>query len=201
MPEPQAIEGYGCSCGYKTDDIKQFRIHMTRASLKDGKGTHKSIGRVNLITGDVVMPPFTQRTKEEQKRTIYGLHKEAKDKKDPFAPKSTDVLSNATRIAFVPRVYTADLSPIIQTAMAAANRVWGWREDMPLINFIDTVIYNFFKEHGVTLAAYVIETDEKQETEANSTKLASLGEENPPVVEAAEQPEEQEQPKEEKEES
>ena len=75
--------------------------------------------------------------------------------------RATDTLANAQQITLVPRVYTIDYTPILRSAFEAAMRVWGWRPDMPLANFLDTVIYNFFKEHGITLAAYVVEETEE----------------------------------------
>lgn len=62
--EAQAIEGYGCTCGFRTTDNKEIRGHVFNMSRQDGKGTHQSLGRINLQTGEVIMPPFRQRTPE-----------------------------------------------------------------------------------------------------------------------------------------
>jgi len=158
--EPQAIEGYGCQCGYKTDDVKTFRTHLLKNRTEPGQ--HKSIGRVNLMSGEIILPPWEERSSEEKLSSSIGLKKDGPPNPQGktqavTAVKNTDNLSEASEIRFVPRVYTATLSPILQTAFVAAQRVWGWRNDMPFINFLDTCIYNFFKEHGVTLAAYVVE--------------------------------------------
>lgn len=182
MADSQAIEGYGCSCGYKTDDLGQFRRHFVTIGRAE-KGQHKSLGRINLSTGDKILPPYTERTAEEKLSTKFGIHKDKSDKKSTETTRITDNFGEAAEIKFVPRVYTATLSPIMQTAMVAAQRVWGWRPDMPLINFIDTVIYNFFKEHGITLAAYIVDEKAKgdghKETEELQEELSELAGDRP----------------------
>lgn len=65
------VEGYGRICGFKTDDAKEIRTHVMLMSAQDGKGTHKSLGRINLQTGEPVLPPW----KKERKST-YGEHGE-----------------------------------------------------------------------------------------------------------------------------
>ena len=156
--ESQAIEGYGCICGYRTDDLKNLRTHLL-ASGRTEKGMHKSMGRINLSSGDVVLPPWNERTQEEKDMTRIAVRKDngAKGSYTAASNKITENLSEASEIKFVPRVYTATLSPILQTAFVAAQRVWKWRADMPFINFLDTCIYNYFKEHGITLAAFVVD--------------------------------------------
>jgi hypothetical protein len=161
--ESQAIEGYGCQCGYTTDDLDNLRNHLMQEGRKDGKGVHKSLGRINILTGDVVLPPWNERTHAERMASSVGV-KQGGVKLSPvggISPnRQTDSLSEASEIKFVPRVYTATLSPILQTAYVAAQRAWGWRPEMPFINFLDTVVYNYFKEHGCILAAYIIEPPE-----------------------------------------
>jgi hypothetical protein len=161
--DAQLGDGYGCSCGFITDSLTEFRKHFWHKGKKE-PGKHKSIGRVNLLTGDVTMPPYLQRTKEQIALTRHGKgKKKTSTEEEPgrqIGPRGTDTLANAQEVRFVPRVYTVDYSPIMRGAQEAATRVWGWRPDMPLGNFLDTVIYNYFKEHGITLAAYVIEEEE-----------------------------------------
>ncbi len=62
--EAQVVEGYGCICGFKIDDAKEIRTHVMLRSTQDGKETHKSLGRINLQTGEPVFPPWNRRTKE-----------------------------------------------------------------------------------------------------------------------------------------
>jgi len=70
--EAQAIEGYGCICGFKTHDAKEIRTHVMLMSVQDGKGTHKSLGRINLQTGEIIMPPWNKRTKEQKRASTHG---------------------------------------------------------------------------------------------------------------------------------
>lgn len=172
--DAQAIEGYGCKCGYKTDNKDSFTRHLMDAGRLDGKGVHSSIGRVNLVTGEVVMAPWLERTSAERKLTANAIHKDGvklQDKANSTQTRITDNLGEASEIRFVPRIYTATLSPILITAITAAQRAWGWRKDMPIINFIDTCIYTFFKEHGITLAAYIVETPPDEEGDAQGPPI------------------------------
>ena len=153
--DEQAIEGYGCSCGFITPDKKEFTTHLMLSSKLEGKGTHKSIGRVNTKTGEVVIPPWSERSLEDKERTKHskrGASSGNGDKKYQM----TDALADAQQIRVVPRVYTMDYSPIMRAAQDAAINLWGWRSEMPLGNFIDTVLYLFFEEKGVTLAGYIV---------------------------------------------
>jgi len=43
-------------------------------SAQDGKGTHKSLGRINLQTGGTVMPPWDKRTTEQKRASTHGEH-------------------------------------------------------------------------------------------------------------------------------
>ncbi len=164
MPEQaQAGEGYKCSCGKVVTTRKEFLAHLRHASQKDGL-EHHSEGRVNMDTGEITAPPWNQRTPEQIKATRHAKKTDNPTGgviKTVVPTRNTDTLANAMQITLVPRVYTIDYTPILRSAFEAAVRVWGWRPDMPLANFLDTVIYNFFKEHGVTLAAYVVEESEE----------------------------------------
>lgn len=158
--------GYACICGFKTSDKKAFTNHVMFAAARDGKGTHKSLGRINMNTGDVVQPPWSGRSAEERKKTIRkqqsddesaGGAKSAKAKSDGGGTKSTDLLSQTQQIRVVPRVFTMDYTPIMRAAQDAATKFFNWRPDMPLENFIDTCLYLFFFEKGITLCGYIID--------------------------------------------
>ena len=156
--EMQAVEGYLCSCGFKTPDKSLFTKHVLGGQNKKGE-EHRSRGRVNMETGEITMPPYNERT-DEQKKASQHARKTGKSITGGKAEsRMTDNPSIAQEIRFVPRIYTADYSPIMRAAQTAAVREWNWRTDMPLGNFLDTIIYNFFKEHGITLAGYIVETE------------------------------------------
>lgn len=179
--ESQAIEAYACSCGFTSPELGAFRGHLL-SNAKD-KENHHSMGRINIETGEIVMPPADQRTPEQWKEAKYG--KKTEGKKSSKSEKSSsmkpiDNISGATEVKFVPRVYTIDYSPILRMAFDAAVKIFGWRADMPFGNFLDTVIYLYFKEKGVTLAGYVVDDDllqsfEEERREAEAQILAEAG--------------------------
>jgi len=141
--------GYSCICGFKTKNKREFNKHIMLEARKDGKGTHKSIGRIDMQTGEVVTPPWAERSMEERQRTKYS----GGDGK----VKQTERLAEAQEIRVVPRVFTMDYSPIMRAAQDAATKIWNWRPDMPLGNFIDTVLFLFFQEKGITLCGYIVD--------------------------------------------
>lgn len=166
--EAQAIEGYGCICGFKTDDKRELQSHVMMMSAQDGKGTHKSLGRINLQTGEVTMPPWRERTKAQKRESTYGKHVREAGTAGTGAPpliRTTDILANAQELRFVPRVYQTDYSPIIRAAQDAAAEFWGWPSNMSLGDFLDTALHFLFKEHGIILAGYTISNEAREALE------------------------------------
>ena len=68
----------------------------------------------------------------------------------------TNILEEALQLRVVPKIFTMDYSPIMRAAQDAATRVWGWRQNMPIGNFLDTVLFLFFEEKGITLCGYIV---------------------------------------------
>lgn len=182
--DAQAIEGYGCTCGFRTTDNREISRHVFKMSGQDGKGTHKSLGRINLQTGEVIMPPYRGRTPEQKRQSKYakrgteqgGRGVEAgtgrQGQGGTLAPseKTTDILADAQELRFITRVYTTDYSPIMRAAQDAAVKFWGWRANMPLGNFIDTCLHLFFEEAGITLAGYTISDEAREAIEARKAQ-------------------------------
>jgi len=189
MAQETVVEGYGCTCGFTIQDKIEFTSHLMLAGKRDGKGTHKSLGRINITTGDVTLPPWEDRSLEDREKTKYGgldgaddNREEKSEKNDEKSGKSdeksgksgksdgkgpkvtkpettilqTTNVADAQEIRVVPRIYTMDYSPMMRAGQDAATRLWGWRANMPLGNFIDTVLYLFFEEKGVTLCGYIV---------------------------------------------
>ena len=175
--EAQAIEGYGCICGFKTADKKDFTNHLLREGRLDGKGTHQSLGRVNLSTGDVIMPKWVDRTDEQKQESRYAPTKKPRSGDGRSAKgaervpiRTTDILSDATQIKYVPRVFTTDYTPVMRMARDIVINKWGWRVDMPLQNMIDTIFYHFFEDRGYTLAGYIISEEAQKELDEIKTE-------------------------------
>ncbi len=154
--QSQSLDGYGCSCGFKTLSQNEFKGHLMHKTRKEGKGTHRSIGRINIATGDVVMPPALERTSEQQKSVQFAARLKHKAERTTTT-QLTNYSGHAMQIKFVPRIFTCTYTPIMRMAQECASREWKWRGDMPLENFIDTIMYHFFKDRGITLAGYIVE--------------------------------------------
>ena len=165
--------GYGCICGFKTTDKVEFTSHVMFEAQKDGKGTHKSVGRVNMETGEVVTPPYAGRSAEEKRQSKTKVNKggggggggsggdgrgaggEAKATVPTL--QVTKEIAGAQQLRVVPKIFTMDYTPIMRIAQDAATKYFGWRSDMPFENFIDTCLYLFFLEKGITLIGYVVD--------------------------------------------
>ncbi len=192
--DAQAIEGYACSCGEVFDDLSTFRGHLLTKNRTE-KGQHKSLGRINLETGEITMPPAADRTLEQWQEAKYGKKPEIGSKTGKTGSKTAatsrpiDNIAGATTVKFVPRVYTIDYSPILRMAQDAAIKYFGWREDMPFGNFLDTVVYLYFKDKGITLAGYVVDDGlqeeflkERQRFETQRRTQIEDGEIEPPAL-------------------
>ena len=83
------------------------------------------------------------------------------NKKAPAAAKS-DKEPKPT-IRFVPKVETCEYTPIMAVARQVAVEKWGWRPDMPFENFIDTILFYFFKDRGIILQSYIDEEELEKE--------------------------------------
>lgn len=154
----QSGDGYKCSCGYIADTKSKFLLHLGQSTKRDGKGVHQSEGRVNLQTGEITMPPWNQRTRAQKDESSYGkrAQKLTSDGK-VVNVRTTDILAQASEIKFVPRIFTCTFTPIMQAALTASVNVFRWRSNMPFENFLDTVLYYYFMEHGVQLAGYIVD--------------------------------------------
>ena len=166
--EAQAIEGYACSCGFVTPDLNKFKGHQMTWARRD-KENHQSLGRVNIETGEIVMPPAKDRTKEQWAEAKYGKKLELSEQpssspsvRQKASIQQTEAMARAMQIRFVPRIYTIDYSPILRAAQDASIEFWKWPADMSLGDFIDTVCYMFFKEKGITLVGYIVEETEEE---------------------------------------
>jgi hypothetical protein len=161
---PQNGDGYKCSCGFITDDRMKFVQHLGHIGKKEGKDKHQSMGRVNLITGEITMPPYLQRTQEQRHETTIGKRVEkiqvdgkiVKAREIP-STRTTDILAQASEVRFVPRIFTTTYTPIMMQAQDAAVKYFGWRANMPFENFLDTVIFLYFREHGIRLGEYNVD--------------------------------------------
>lgn len=160
--QAQAIAGYGCICGFKTLDKKEFTSHVFLAAKKDGKGTHKSIGRLNMQTGDVVMPPYVERTPEQLAISKYkATGPKAAKTREGTPVRVTELWEQATEIRLIPRIFQMNFTHTMRMAKVASMRVFEW-PDLSWEDLIDTIFDNYFKEHGVILSGYIV-MDEVEE--------------------------------------
>ena len=165
-PVLQAGEGYACICGWKGLEKDELGKHFLISARRDGKGVHKSVGRMNLQTGEVTHPPYNQRTAKEKAETTFkttSLKPKSKELKETStSPRLTDSWEQATEFRVIPRVFQMDFTPTMRLAKVASTQEWGWK-DMPWADFFDTCLHTFFKEHGIILAGYIVQELEKEE--------------------------------------
>ena len=73
----QSNDGYACSCGFRAKTITEYKQHQCWVSREVRKGNekqteHKSLGRFDLLTGEITMPPYPKRTKLEKEMSRYA---------------------------------------------------------------------------------------------------------------------------------
>ena len=77
---------------------------------------------------------------------------------DSSLPTTTDI-DNAQIIKFQPHVFTCAFTPIMYIARQAATERWGWNPNIAFEDFIDTILYHFFKDRGITLQGYIVDEE------------------------------------------
>lgn len=79
----------------------------------------------------------------------------------------TTTFDEASLLKITPRTFVIPDARLVWTGIIAACGEWGWSAD--LVNrpqdFIDTVIYDYFRERGIYLSGYFVE-EEIQKTKA-----------------------------------
>ena len=87
---------------------------------------------------------------------------------------STQNLNQALGVRFQPKIITCGLTPIMVMGRQAAINEWDWPQDISLEDFLDTVIYHFFKDRDIILQGYVVTSNRNN---GNENELAeALGE-------------------------
>ncbi len=71
----------------------------------------------------------------------------------------TDDIAKAHFIKFNAYVFNCRYTRIMHIARVVTIKEWGWPEDMPIGDFIDTILYHFFKDRGITLKDYIVEEE------------------------------------------
>lgn len=159
---PEMEWAYVCSCGFKSQKPLIYGGHIAAWNRKE-PGKHLPRGKINLKTGEVLLPPVKDRTLE-QKKAVDDVSRQkrraAREAARYSASQFTTVLAQAQQIQFVPRIVTVDFSPIMRSAFECSRALWGW--DLEFGDFLDTWFYNSFKEHGVTLTSYIVDEDEEE---------------------------------------
>ena len=73
----------------------------------------------------------------------------------PTGGKLTGNISEAVSLSIAPRAFTMD-SSLVWAAMEAAKREWKWPMNMTPQQFLDTYLYESFKQRGLLLGAYQV---------------------------------------------
>lgn len=127
-------------------------------------------------TGDTKPP-------SEKKETKTGT--KTKSPQSHTSMTSTQVPAEANALKLVSKVFTLDFTVVMRAGYQAAQDLWGW--DVSFRDFIDTVIFRYFKRCGVTLAGYIIdETPEEQAVRLQRLQVLRKSRQEPVVEEERE---------------
>ena len=86
---------------------------------------------------------------------------------------TSNVPQVATLMKFIPQTVVCPLTPIMLSARHVAQNEWGWPDNMPWENFLDTVLYLYYKACGITLQGYIIDQDVEGKENGTIPFLAS----------------------------
>lgn len=75
----------------------------------------------------------------------------------PATPKGDKIPSGLVRFSGV-RI-DCEYTPIMYIARQAATEKWNWNSDIRFEDFIDTILYWFFKDRGITLQGYIVDEE------------------------------------------
>ena len=87
---------------------------------------------------------------EEQAKQVKGS--------SSSIPTTTDI-NTAQVVRFHPHVINCQFTPIMYIARQAAAEEWNWSLDIRFEDFIDTILYHFFKDRGITLQEYIVDEE------------------------------------------
>ncbi len=69
-------------------------------------------------------------------------------------------------LRFSPVLIQCQFTPILYMGKLASINEWGWPENMSFEDWMDLIVYHFFKDRGITLQAYVVDTKLEEEVPA-----------------------------------
>jgi len=72
------------------------------------------------------------------------------------APQVKPTKVGAGRVKFFGTLIESEYTPIMVLARQAAVEEWNWDPNMSFEDFMDTVLYIFFKDRGITLQGYIV---------------------------------------------
>lgn len=136
---------------YQVAIYKDIQAGLTQLALKVKGYSGNSINKVQKAIKEDEVPDWVKEGKPGPAGTPSG------DGQKPVLPKKLPQaasLGEAVRYRFVPKEFTIEASPIIFLALEAAVNLWGWSPNTRPGDFVDTIIYRYCKEHGVTLLEY-----------------------------------------------
>ena len=74
------------------------------------------------------------------------------------SPPTTKGIKSAV-VKFQTHVMTCEYTPIMAMAREAATNEWNWDPGIRFEDFIDTILYHFFKDRGITLQGYIVDEE------------------------------------------
>ena len=61
------------------------------------------------------------------------------------------------RIKFYGTLIECEYTPLMMLGRTASVEEWNWDANMSIEDWLDTIIYHFFKDRGITLQGYVVD--------------------------------------------
>ena len=84
---------------------------------------------------------------------------EAEKEAKKLAQKEKDAHPASGYIALAAIQIRCQYTPMMYMARLAAEDKWAWPGNLPFEDFIDTILYQFFKDRGIVLQGYIVEDE------------------------------------------
>lgn len=132
-------------------------------------------GQANPPEETPLTPPESEAPTPPETVSEAKTAKKKKTKTTATGPVATSIMGSASSLNLITRSYTIDFPPILRLAMEASKRFWAW-PDLPLGDFIVTIVYRYFKGCGITLGGIEIDETEPERAEREAMVAASMQE-------------------------
>lgn len=135
--------------------FKQGVVYKIAAAIKAGYQP-PSLDEAYIVAAP---QPTKFGTGKKPKEIPVGVTPSKDESKGDKGGKSKKNLPPYGLLKLVGTVVNSEYTPIMHMAREAAAEQWNWPINIRFEDFIDTILYHFFKDRGITLQGYIVDEE------------------------------------------